>query len=188
MKSKNKSIIHIAAGLLIFFTTTLARSDIGWLDYQAVNVGSNSALGRTGQWWCQNHFGNNIGGFWECVENTGSSCTLQASNNTSIQCGKINTDGTTGYTSTNNIQKTFGYGKVERTLITQAAVGRTGKWWCDNHFGTNLGGSWKCRSVSGNNTCDMTVPNKELVSCSKYDDVQTVNTANLSAPGRTGKW
>jgi hypothetical protein len=82
----------------------------------------------------------------------------------------------------------FGYGRVERILVTQSATGRTGQWWCTNNFGNNLGGWWKCRGVSGGNVCGATVPNGELVSCSEYSNVQTVNVAQNYAPGRTGQW
>ncbi|MBI3524594.1 MAG: hypothetical protein HY066_08705 [Betaproteobacteria bacterium] len=189
MESKFKNCLPLnVLCLLSLCLVTPSWAGAIWLDYQSVNVGQNSASGRTGQWWCTNNFGINLGGIWECAENTGSYCTSQAPNNTLIQCGKINQDGTTNYSPINNIKQGFGYGRVERVLVTQSAQGRTGKWWCDNNFGANLGGNWKCRSVTGANSCESTVPNNELVSCSKYDDSQTINVANLNAPGRTGQW
>jgi hypothetical protein len=95
---------------------------------------------------------------------------------------------TTPVISYGDIIEPFGYGRLEHKLVKQSANGRTGKWWCDNHFGRNLGGHWLCRSVSGGNSCTATVPNNELVSCSQYSDVRSLGVRNRSAAGRTGKW
>ena len=146
-----------------------------WADLQTVNVRDNSAPGRTGQWWCNNHFGSNLGGAWECVEGTGSSSSAQVPATSNVQCGRMHADGTTPYFGAARTILPFGYGRVERVLVYQSAPGRTGQWWCSNHFGNNYGGSWKCRSVSGGNTCSATVPNGELASCSEYSDLQSVS-------------
>jgi hypothetical protein len=119
-----------------------------WADLQTVNIGGSSAPGRTGQWWCTNHFGNNLGGAWECVEGTGSNCSSQVPSQGSVQCGRLNADRSTPYYKLTRSAAPFGYGRVERVLVTQSAVGRTGHWWCANQFGNSYGGRWKCRGVS----------------------------------------
>jgi hypothetical protein len=59
----------------------------------------------------------------------------------------------------------FGYGEVNQVLVSSSAPGMDGAWWCTNNFGTNLGGTWACQSVSGGNSCGALVPVGELVSC-----------------------
>ncbi|MBI2898008.1 MAG: hypothetical protein HYY06_30930 [Deltaproteobacteria bacterium] len=160
-----------------------------WFDRRTVDVGAGlSAPGRTGQWWCDNHFGGNLGGSWECIAGTDSSCEEQAPRGTRIHCGRLGEDGTTPFVpSPNRTKSPFGYGEVRHVLVRQPAEGRTGQWWCDNHFGGNLGGRWKCRGVSGGASCAATAPGGEMVSCSRYADVRTVE-AYASAPGQTGEW
>ncbi len=167
---------------------TLAEAASGptWDDYQQVRV-SAEASGQTGQWWCDNHFGNSIGGSWECVEGTNSSCNATAPLNSVVQCGRLSADGSTSYDPYLRPQSPFGYGQVQRVFVTQAASGATGKWWCDAHFGGNLGGNWKCRSVSGGNSCNSDVPSGEFVSCSLYESVQGMQ-AYSESPGQTGQW
>lgn len=93
----------------------------------------------------------------------------------------------TPYRGTGRTVAPFGYGRVEQVLVYSPAAGRTGTWWCENHFGKNLGGEWKCRGVSGGGSCSTTVSGGELVSCSQYDDVQSVAVYAPGA-GRTGAW
>lgn len=191
METGTIGLLHKASLALVLGSCLCSVADAAgpqWADYRTIDIGTQSEPGRTGQWWCDNHFGGNLGGKWECAENTGSSCELQVPNNTHVSCGRLNDDGTTGFIPYGNSQPTLGYGRIDRVLVQYSAPGRTGKWWCDNHFGANLGGNWQCRSVSGGNSCDATVPNQELVSCSQYSDVQTVNIGGLNAPGRTGEW
>jgi hypothetical protein len=186
--NSNALAFAVFCAVLALPSSAVALAGPAWADLQSINIGGSSAPGRTGQWWCQNHFGGNLGGTWECVEGGGSYCTTQVPNNTNVQCGRLAADGTTPYQGAGRTIAPFGYGRVERYLVTQSAPGRTGKWWCDNHFGGNFGGYWKCLSVSGLNSCGATVPNGELVSCSYYADVQSVNVGSLNAPGRTGTW
>ena len=82
----------------------------------------------------------------------------------------------------------MGYGTVRNLVVTQSAAGRTGQWWCDNHFGNNASDEYKCRSVSGLGACFATVPNGAVVACSQYEAVDTVNVGGNSAAGRTGQW
>jgi hypothetical protein len=82
----------------------------------------------------------------------------------------------------------LGYGHVRRVKVAQQAQGQNGHWWCSQHFGRNLVGHWQCVDVSGTGTCGEDVRSDEFVSCSRQDDVQSVNTRNLSHPGRTGDW
>lgn len=159
-----------------------------WADLQTVNVGSNAAPGRTGQWWCDNHFGANFGGSWECVDATGGHCLEDVPADGDVVCGRLGVDGTTPWCGAFAAAPRLGYGRLEQILVTQSASGQTGRWWCDNHFGTNLGGRWKCRSVSGGHGCDETTPANELVSCSQYEDVQVVNVGSNAGAGRTGQW
>ncbi|MET0404703.1 MAG: hypothetical protein ABW123_19970, partial [Cystobacter sp.] len=159
-----------------------------WADLRSVNIGASFAPGRTGQWWCDHFFGANVEGTWECVEGTGSSCSSPVPNSGNVRCGRLGSDGSTPYAGASRVIQPLGYGRVERILVTQSAPGRTGQWWCDQHFGTNFGGSWRCRDVSGGGSCGATVPNGELVSCSQYADVQSVNVGGNAGPGRTGQW
>jgi hypothetical protein len=105
-----------------------------------------------------------------------------------VQCGRLGSDGSTPYSGAFRALQPFGYGRVERVLVTQSAAGQTGEWWCDTHFGNNFGGHWRCRDVSGGGSCGATVPNGGLVSCSQYGDVQSINIGGSAAPGRTGQW
>ena len=98
------------------------------------------------------------------------------------------TDDAISFAGTFKPVKPMGYGEVRNLVVTQSAAGRTGQWWCDNHFGKHLSGQYKCRSVSGSAACGSTVPNKALVSCSKYKAVKTVDIGGGSAAGRTGQW
>lgn len=157
-----------------------------WDDVQSMNVGAQSAAGQTGQWWCDNHFGKNLGGAWQCIDSTGG-CGADTPQQGTVTCGRLGADGATPYCGHGQSAGAFGYGRVESVLVTQSAPGQTGQWWCTNHLGNNLGGSWKCRGVSGGGACGSTVPNGELVSCSRYDDVQTV-TVTAPGAGQTGQW
>jgi hypothetical protein len=39
---------------------------------------TSSAPGQTGAWWCENHFGANLGGIWDCIDSSGGSCASDA--------------------------------------------------------------------------------------------------------------
>ena len=54
--------------------------------------------------------------------------------------------------------------QIETVNVYSAAPGRTGQWWCDNHFGVNLGGDWQCLSVSGG-SCSSDAPQGSDVTC-----------------------
>jgi hypothetical protein len=157
-----------------------------WVDVQTVDVANNAAPGRTGQWWCEKHFGGNLGGAWECVK-APADCAADVPANGKVTCGRLGADGSTPYCGSGEDGGALGYGRVESLLVTQSAPGRTGLWWCQSHFGGNLGGEWKCRGVSGAHACTATAPNGELVTCSQYDDVQSVKVSS-PAPGQTGSW
>lgn len=64
----------------------------------------------------------------------------------------------------------FGYGRVEQLLVYSPAAGRTGQWWCDNHFGRNLGGTWDCLRVGGAR-CGDDAPGGAAVTCGRYGRV-----------------
>ncbi len=69
----------------------------------------------------------------------------------------------------------FGYGWVRQVLATAEGPGMNGAWWCTNHFGSNLGCTWSCQSVSGGHSCEGDVPQGELVSCVRADAPATVD-------------
>lgn len=182
-------------GIFVFFVfifLSCSNATFGgpiWVDLQSLNVQNQSSSGRTGQWWCDNNFGKNLGGSWECVNEAGSFCATQAPNYSTVKCGRISSVGTTEYLAENRLVTGFGYGRVEQVLVKDSSGGRTGKWWCDNHFGKNLGGWWRCRGVSGQSgSCSATVPNDEVVSCSQYETASDINIKNMNATGRTGQW
>ena len=56
-------------------------------DQQTVNVYS-SAPGRTGEWWCDAHFGGNLGGNWDCISVSGGSCGCDAPQGSNVTCGR----------------------------------------------------------------------------------------------------
>lgn len=90
------------------------------------------AGGQTGQWWCDNQFGHNLGGSWSCAEvSPNGSCNADAPAKSYVTCvkrGSLKTD----------------------TVVSPASVaGQTGDWWCENQFTKNAGGVWKCLDQTG---------------------------------------
>ena len=177
----DKAVRVLRLVVICFPVVALAGAGPIWVDLQTENITNSSAPGQTGQWWCKEHFGGNLGGTWECLEGTGSYCTSQVPNHTEVQCGRLKDDGTTPYNGAARVVAPFGYGRIERHLVSESADGRTGEWWCDNHFGKNLGGDWKCHNVSGLSSCSTRVPNHEVVSCSE-DVVSEVSFAPACLP------
>lgn len=121
----------------LFFTSSASA------ETQTVRV-YDSQPGRTGHWWCENHFGGNLGGYWRCdgVDGNRMACDYQAPQGSAVQCTRAGG----GYNPNPDIQQVRTYGT--------RSSGRTGQWWCDNHFGGNLGGYWQCLSVdSRSNGC-----------------------------------
>lgn len=112
------------------------------LDVKKVRASVGGVRGQTGQWWCENHFGKNLGGYWQCH---GSSCQVAANLNNEYTCIKRN-----NY-----------YHLVNASV--GGVRGQTGQWWCDNHFGKNLGGTWTCIGVN----CQRTINLNEEVKCIK---------------------
>lgn len=90
---------------------------------QTVRASVGGVAGQTGRWWCQNHFGRNLGGGWVC---TSSNCDTDAYYNQEFTCEKR-------------------YATADRvTAVVGGVSGQTGSWWCQSHFGNNLGGTWDC--------------------------------------------
>lgn len=56
---------------------------------------------------------------------------------------------------------------LKTVKVYSAAPGRTGQWWCTQHFGANLGGTWRCKSVSGGTACSKDAPQNKIVTCEK---------------------
>ncbi len=178
----------IAAVIMLLPGPALSATGPEWRDVRVVNTANVAAPDRTGQWWCDLLDELRPGETWECIEAPGSLCSQPVPAQMDVSCGLLDTDGSTDYNGMWASIAPFGYGRVERVLVSKSAPGRTGEWWCDLHFGGNFGGDWKCRGVSGGNACATQVPNGELVSCSEYGDVRSVFVGGLSAPGRTGEW
>ncbi len=106
---RNFRIVCLSATILLSLCSIAMAIGPIWVDQQSVNIGSSSAPGRTGQWWCDNHFSANLGGDWECIENTGSLCTSDVPNNTVVQCGRLDTDGSTQYNGYDRDVQPFEY-------------------------------------------------------------------------------
>ena len=63
------------------------KIDCGKFSYKQtnfVNASIGDIPGQTGSWWCKNHFGNNIGGNWECY---GNNCNANVKMNERVECG-----------------------------------------------------------------------------------------------------
>jgi hypothetical protein len=84
------------------------------------------APGQTGSWWCQTHFGGNLGGTWKCTD---TNCNQDATLYQQVSC--------------------LEYADVETVTTYAQAPGETGQWWCTAHFGGNLGGTWDCLGATG---------------------------------------
>lgn len=69
------------------------------------------------------------------------------------------------------------YSSQQTVKVYSAAPGRTGEWWCDNHFGGNLGGTWNCISVSGG-SCSSDAPQNSDVTCGRCSSGTCPNGAN----------
>jgi hypothetical protein len=54
-------------------------------DIKTVAASVGGVVGQTGTWWCENHFGKNLGGNWVCLA---GSCSSTVSFNQSITCAK----------------------------------------------------------------------------------------------------
>lgn len=76
----------------------------------------------------------------------------------------------------------FGYGELRQVLTTASNPGTNGAWWCDNHFGKNLGGTWTCQSVSGGNRCEAQVPVGDVVSCVRAAAPASVDESAFAPP------
>lgn len=122
--------------------------------------------GQTGQWWCDNHFGGNLGGSWRCesVELYGRSysCGRTAPYNSVVTCSKRGSWGghQPGNPGGSNYQSVYTSGGP--------VAARDGQWWCDSHFGGNLGGQWQCVSTSRGSCHSGYLPDNTQVSCQRY--------------------
>lgn len=130
----------------------LFTGSFAYAETQQVQVYDQSP-GQTGQWWCDNHFGKNLGGYWRCDSvrggrHYGTSCNSDAPYGSIVTCTKYSNGGG-GYPHDpiqSDYQRMETYGGPVQS--------RTGQWWCQNHFGNNLGGYWRCVSVDGfRNSC-----------------------------------
>lgn len=128
----------------------------------------DEAPGQTGQWWCDNHFGANLGGSWRCdgVDYRGRrySCGQTAPYNSVVTCSKWSNGGGGGHPG--NPPDGGSYQTVYTTGGPVAS--RTGQWWCENHFGGNLGGYWQCVSTSRGSCHSGYLPQGTAVSCQRY--------------------
>lgn len=52
---------------------------------ETVRASVGGVRGQTGTWWCENHFGVNLGGTWVCLDNN---CASDAVLGQQIKCGK----------------------------------------------------------------------------------------------------
>lgn len=116
-------------------------------DRQTVNAYA-TAPGQTGTWWCDAHFGGNLGGKWQCLSVSGGACDADAPLNSAVNCGRLR------------------FSDVQIVNAYATAPGQTGTWWCDAHFGGNLGGSWLCISVAPG-SCESTAPKNAAVQCGR---------------------
>jgi hypothetical protein len=124
-----------------------------------------SAPGRTGSWWCTNHFGANLGGTWDCADVSGAgSCSADVPNAGIVSCQRR------------------GPGDQRVNAGATSVPGQTGSWWCTNHFGANLGGVWDCLDVAGG-SCAATVPAGADVSCRKRDIELWMGPTHVSSSG-----
>lgn len=55
------------------------------LDVKKVTTTVGGVAGQTGKWWCDNHFGKNLGGVWTCL---GNRCSIRLRTNEVVQCAK----------------------------------------------------------------------------------------------------
>ncbi len=112
---------------------------------------SAEVLGQTGKWWCDHHFGFNLGGQWQCLEVTnGGNCLSTAPKNSMVTCVKNP--------------------EIQKVLASVRPVnGQTGQWWCDHHFGVNLGGKWNCLSQTRvtNSSCSQNSVKGSAVTCAR---------------------
>ncbi len=96
----------------------------GYTEVQTVRSTVGNISGQTGSWWCENHFAANLGGKWDCI---GSRCESMTRMSEAVQCGRVQ------FSQTQTVNASVGN-----------VSGQTGTWWCENHFGKNLGGRWEC--------------------------------------------
>lgn len=132
-------------------------------------IASSKAPGQNGQWWCDKHFGANYGGEWRCLEvSGGGSCENDVEGFSAVTC-------------------------VNRVAAQSVSApsgptsGQTGQWWCDNHFGKNLGGSWLCKDVVGGGACNSEVDAGASIRCQSLMNPSNVSVSSPS-PGRNGQW
>jgi hypothetical protein len=152
----------------------------------------DSADGRSGDWWCQNHFGGNFGGHWTCTAADGLPCDQTLPEGATVTCApqyatyqprsaviRVEDDlGRTAQQWCDQLEPEGGTlwlcaagrsGSCSESQVLGATVncvsnrvsslhfvdqqsvavydvkpGQTGAWWCDHHFGANLGGGWFC--------------------------------------------
>lgn len=103
---------------------TAAAVPSGFSEVQSVSASVGGVAGQTGGWWCEVHFGENFGGRWECLN---GGCDLPAAYGQTFQCGKIQ------------------FSQIQSVRASVGGIsGQTGTWWCNAHFGKNLGGRWEC--------------------------------------------
>lgn len=119
--------------------------------------------GRTGDWWCTNHFGNNLGKVQKCFEvSGGKTCTTDVPYGHLVTCAELRTE-----------QLTVDAGS--------AGAGRTGDWWCANHFGNNYGGQWICGSVNSSaDACSRDVDAGQTVRCGQNRNLSRVGFEPVS--------
>lgn len=139
--------ISCSAGYTLSDSQCISLLPGGHTEVRTVVPSVGGISGQTGAWWCINHFGKNLGGAWECLD--GRSCSKTANTSQQFKCGKLPTPS--------------GYSDQSQIIAYNSAAGRTGSWWCENHFAKNLGGTWVCL---GNN-CSRDVYLGEIVTCGK---------------------
>ena len=117
---------------------------------QTVAASSGPTAGQTGQWWCDNNFGANLGGKWLCLGTTGTgSCSADVGAGTQIACRQL-------------------INPTSFTVPSGPTAGQTGQWWCENNNGTNgIPGQFQCASQTSPADCSANSNAGSVVTCER---------------------
>ncbi len=156
---------------------------------QIMNISaSDTAVGQTGRWWCNDGLGLNIGSFWQCLNVNGSAaaCSNTVSQGQVVACGAYSVVHDTG------LQYPGFMSTPELYQVRPKDPMQSGQAWCDSKFSTPRNATYSCRSVDLGGNCNATVGAGSVVSCSEIRSPIALASPYASGqtpyPGQTGSW
>ena len=171
-------------------STVPAQEIVSCSPFQQIQsfAATNTAPGQTGQWWCDLHFGLNLGGAWQCLSVAGSpgACSADVTLGQSVSCGQYHVVHDAGF------QYPGFLSTPEPFQIPSGSGSQSGQAWCDTEFSIPQRTPYVCTSVDLGGSCSSAPAIGSYVSCAQAVEPITLTSpipaGQSPQPGQTGSW